>query len=98
MQEFGNSGFRQNVHADIDRGRGGEHHGLPRRDLVQRVSQVKPARGLRGVADQDDVKPFGRGTVRSDRIGRALEPHRLVSQRRQHLLVSQQPSPFALDD
>ena len=53
---------------------------------------------LRRVADQDDVEPVGRRTARRDRIGRALEPHRLVSQRRQHLLVSQQPIQFALDD
>jgi hypothetical protein len=33
-----------------------------------------------------------------DRVGRDTKPDRLVSQRRQHLLVAQQPFAFALDD
>src|SRR5215467_4726493 len=36
--------------------------------------------------------------TRRDRIGRALEPHRLVSKCREHLLVVQQPFSLALDD
>ena len=50
------------------------------------------------MADHYRIEPVGRGTARSDRIGRALESHWLVAQRCQHLLVAQQPFPFALDD
>ena len=55
-------------------------------------------RGGRRLADHDRIKPGGRGAARRDRIGRTLEPDRLVSQRCQRLLVAQQPLPFALDD
>ena len=66
---------------------GGEQQRLPRRDLVQRAGQIEHALRLRRVADQDDIEPVGRRAARRDRIGRPLEPHRLISQRRQHLLV-----------
>ena len=60
--------------------------------------QIQPAVVLRPVTNQDDIEPTGLRTARSQRIGRALEPDRLVSQCRQFFLIPQQTFLFAFDD
>jgi len=62
------------------------------------VRKIETIRAGRSVADHRRLKSVARDTARDDCISPTLEPNRLVSERRQHLLVTEQPFSFALDN
>src|SRR4029077_2587684 len=97
-QHFGNSGFRQRIDIDLDRGRRREQYRLPRSQLKKSARKIQAVLNVRAATNQNDIESIGFGTPRCKRIAGAFETNGLVSKRRQFFLVRQQMFSLTFDE